>query len=79
MNDAFRVRFGDVYDKIIVADLANTRQNENEMDIDYVMSRRNLSIKCDQSLDQVQAVGLLLGSIDNWMAPFLNSSDIHIL
>ncbi|KAH7688681.1 Retrotransposon gag domain-containing protein [Dioscorea alata] len=77
MKDSFRVRFGGVTDKITIADLANTRQNRDEKVIDYVMRWRNLSIKCEQPLDQVQAVGLLVGNIDNWMAPFLSSSDIH--
>ena len=77
MKDAFRVRFGGVSDKITIADLANTRQNKDEKVIDYVMRWRNLSIKCEQPLDQIQAVGLLVGNIDNWMAPFLSSSDIH--
>ncbi|KAH7673935.1 hypothetical protein IHE45_08G039000 [Dioscorea alata] len=40
------------------------------------MRWRNLSIKCEQPLDQPQAVGLLLGNIDNWMAPFLSTSGI---
>ncbi|KAH7691876.1 Retrotransposon gag domain-containing protein [Dioscorea alata] len=77
MKDSFRVRFGGVTDKITIADLANTRQNKDEKVIDYVMRWRNLSIKCEQPLDQVQAVGLLVGNIDNWIAPFLSSSDIH--
>ena len=52
-KDAFRVRFGGVSDKITIADLANTRQNKDENDIDYVIRWRDLSIKCDQLLDQV--------------------------
>ena len=72
MKDAFRVRFGGVSDKITIADLANTRQNKDEKVIDYVMRWRNLSIKCEQPLDQIQAVGLLVRNIDNWMTLFLN-------
>ena len=68
---------GGVYDKITIANLANTRQNKDEKVINYVMRWRNLSIKRDQPLNQIQAVGLLVGNIDNWMAPFLSSPDIH--
>ena len=60
------------------SDLVNTRQNKDKKVIDYVMRWRNLSIKCEQPLDQTQVVGLLVGNINNWMAPFLSSSDFHI-
>ena len=53
-------------------------QNKDEKVIDYAMRWCNLSIKCEQPLDQIQAVGLLVGNIDNWMAPFLSSSNVHI-
>ena len=53
MKDAFRVRFGGVSDKITIADLANTRQNKDEKIINYVMRWHNLSIKCQQPLDQI--------------------------
>ncbi|KAH7685483.1 Pheromone/general odorant binding protein [Dioscorea alata] len=76
MKDAFRVRFGGVNDKITIADLAATRQNKDEKVIDYIMRWRNLSIKCEQPLDQPQSVGLLLGNIDSWMPPFLSTSSI---
>ncbi|KAH7689408.1 Retrotransposon gag domain-containing protein [Dioscorea alata] len=76
LKDAFRVRFGGISDKITIADLAATRQYKDEKVVDYIMRWRNLSIKCEQPLDQPQAVGLLLGNIDNWMAPFLSTSGI---
>ena len=43
-----------------------------------MMGWRNLSIKYEQLLYQVQAMGLFVGSIDNWIAPFFSSSDIYI-
>ncbi|KAH7667059.1 Retrotransposon gag domain-containing protein [Dioscorea alata] len=76
MKDAFRVWVGGVSDKITIADLAATRQNKDEKVVEYIMRWRNLSIKCEQPLDQPQAVGLLLGNIDSWMAPFLSTSGI---
>ncbi|KAJ0962975.1 hypothetical protein J5N97_028097 [Dioscorea zingiberensis] len=76
LKDAFRVRFGGVSDKITIADLAATLQNKDEKVVDYIMRWRNLSIKCEQPLDQPQAVGLLLGNIDSWMAPFLSTSGV---
>ncbi|KAJ0962210.1 hypothetical protein J5N97_030038 [Dioscorea zingiberensis] len=76
MKDAFRVRFGGISDKITIADLAATRQNKDERVVDYIVRWRNLSIKCEQPLDQPQAVGLLLGNIDSWMSPFLSTSSI---
>lgn len=77
MKDTFSVRFGGVNDKITIADLANIRQNTDEKVIDYVIRWSNLSIKCEQPLDQVQVLGFLVGNIDNWMALFLRLSDIY--
>lgn len=71
MKDAFRVRFGGMRDEITIADLANTRQNKEEKIIDYVIRWRNLKIKCEQILDQVQVVGLLVGNINNCIVIFL--------
>ena len=65
MKDTFRVRFAEVSHKITVADLANRRQNKNEKVIDYEMRCRNSNIKCEQPLDQIQVVGLLVRNIDN--------------
>ncbi|KAH7655719.1 Retrotransposon gag domain-containing protein [Dioscorea alata] len=76
LKDAFRVWFGGISDKITIANLAATRQYKDEKVVDYIMRWRNLSIKCEQPLDPPQAVGLLLGNINNWMTPFLSTSGI---
>ena len=36
-----------------------------------------MSLKCEQPLDQVQAVGLLMENVDNRMTLFLCLSDIY--
>lgn len=58
----------------LLADLAGTKRQPEESVLNYITRWRNLSLNC--ALDQTQAVGLLMGNIDNWMAPFLRSSDI---
>ena len=71
MKDAFRVQFRKVTDKIIIAYVANIRQNKDEKVIgNYVIRWRNMSIKYEQPPDQMQTVGFLVGNINNWMTPF---------
>lgn len=53
MKDTFKVRLGELTDKITIVDLANTMQNKDEKVIHYVMRWHNLIIKSEQPLDQV--------------------------
>lgn len=53
MKDTFKVRLGELTDKITIVDLANTMQNKDEKVIHYMMRWHNLIIKSEQPLDQV--------------------------
>nr|CAD1839817.1 unnamed protein product [Ananas comosus var. bracteatus] len=70
MEEAFRNKFATVSDKITIADLVATRRRKDESMLEYITRWRNLSIRCEQPIEQTQAVGLLMGNVDNWMAPF---------
>nr|CAD1838499.1 unnamed protein product [Ananas comosus var. bracteatus] len=71
MEEAFRTKFATVSDKITIADLVAIKRMKDESMLEYITRWRNLSIRCEQPIEQTQAVGLLMGNIDNWMAPFL--------
>nr|CAD1840639.1 unnamed protein product [Ananas comosus var. bracteatus] len=71
MEEAFRTKFATVSDKITIADMVAIRRRKGESMPEYITRWRNLSIKCEQPIEQTQAVGLLMGNVDNWMAPFL--------
>nr|CAD1824887.1 unnamed protein product [Ananas comosus var. bracteatus] len=71
MEEAFRTKFATVSDKITIADPVATRRRKDESMLEYITWWRNLSIRCEQSIEQTQAVGLLMGNVDNWMAPFI--------
>lgn len=70
------MKFFSVKDKIMIADLSNTKRKRDETVLNYITRWRNLSIKCEQPLEQHQEVGLLIDNIDNWMAPFLCTNNI---
>lgn len=78
MEDAFCMKFTSASDKITIPDLANTKRKKDETILNYITRWRNLSIKCEQPLEQQQAVRLLVGNIDKRMAPFLCMNNISI-
>jgi hypothetical protein len=66
MIDAFRAKFAVASDRIGIADLANTKPRRGESVMEYINQWRNLSIRCDRTIEQSEAVELLLKNIDNW-------------
>nr|CAD1835584.1 unnamed protein product [Ananas comosus var. bracteatus] len=71
MEEAFRTKFATISDKITIAGLVATKRRKDESMLEYITRWRNLSIRCEQPIEQTQTVGLLMGNVHNWMAPFL--------
>lgn len=67
MMDAFRAKFAVASDRVGIADLASTKPKKGEPILEYINRWRNLSIRCERSISQSEAVDLLLKNIDNWM------------
>jgi hypothetical protein len=67
MAYSFRARFVMVSDKINITDLASTKPKKEESMTDFINRWRNLSIKCDRTLTEDQAVNLIMKNIDGWM------------
>lgn len=76
MIDAFRAKFAVASDRVGIADLASTKPKKGEPFLEYINRWRNLSIRCERSIEQSEAVDLLLKNIDNWMMPFLGIAKI---
>jgi hypothetical protein len=66
MADSFRAQFVMVSDKINIADLTSTNPKKAESMTDFINRWRNLSIKCDQTLTEDEAVNLIMKNIDGW-------------
>lgn len=58
-------------EKITIADLALDKRRRDESVTKYITRWRNLSMKCEQQLEEEHAVQLLMGNIDDKMQPFL--------
>jgi hypothetical protein len=71
MADSFRARFVMVSDKINIADLASTKFKKRESMTNFINRWRNLSIKCDHTLTEDEAVNLIMKNIDGWMGMLL--------
>ncbi|KAL0917853.1 hypothetical protein M5K25_012954 [Dendrobium thyrsiflorum] len=56
---------------ITIADLALEKRKREESVTKYITRWRNLSMKCEQQLEEEHAVQLLMGNIDDKMQPFL--------
>jgi hypothetical protein len=75
MKTAFMDRFGfGITDKITLRQLSEIKPNQGESISRFIQRWRNQSIKCEQQLNQDQAVELLISKIDNWMKPWLCST-----
>jgi Retrotransposon gag protein len=72
MADSFRARFVMVSDKINIADLASTKPKKGESMTDFINRWRNLSIKCNRTLTEDEAVNLIMKNIDGWMGMLLD-------
>jgi hypothetical protein len=72
MAYSFRARFVMVSDKINITDLASTKPKKEESMTDFINRWRNLSIKCDRTLTEDQAVNLIMKNIDGWMDMLLS-------
>jgi hypothetical protein len=77
MANAFRARFAMISDKVNIADLANTKPRKGESMVDYINRWRNLSIKCDRTLTEDEAVNLIQKNIDGWMGMLLGVTKIN--
>jgi hypothetical protein len=64
MTDLFRAQFVMVSDKINIVDLASTKTKKGDSMTDFINRWRNLSIKCDQTLTEDEAVNLIMKNID---------------
>jgi Retrotransposon gag protein len=71
MADSFRARFVMVSNKINIADLASTKPKKGESMTDFINRWRNLSIKCDRTLTEDEAVNLIMKNIDGLMGMLL--------
>nr|CAD1840691.1 unnamed protein product [Ananas comosus var. bracteatus] len=60
MEEAFRTKFATISDKITIADMVAIRRRKDESMPEYITRWRNLSIRCEQPIEQTQAVGLLM-------------------
>ena len=75
MKTAFMERFSfRITDKITLRQLSEMKPNQGESISSFIQRWRNQSIKCEQQLNQDQAVELLISKIDNWMKPWLCST-----
>jgi acetyl-CoA carboxylase alpha subunit len=71
MTDSFRAYFVMVSDKINIADLASTKPKKGESMTDFINRWQNLSIKCDRTLTEDEAVNLIMKNINGWMVMLL--------
>jgi Retrotransposon gag protein len=71
MTESFRARFVMVSDKINIADLASTKPKKGESMTDFINIWQNLSIKCDRTLTEDEAVNLIIKNIDGWIGMLL--------
>lgn len=62
--------------KISIVDLLATKRKEEESILDFITRWCNLNIKCEQSMDQSQVVGVLIDNLKHWMAPLIFSPNI---
>jgi Retrotransposon gag protein len=77
MADSFRARFVMVFDKINITDLASTKPKIEESMTDFINRWRNLSIKCDRTLTEDEAVNLIMKNIDGWMCMLLGVTKVN--
>ena len=66
-----------VSDKINIADLASTKPKKGESMTDFINRWRNLSIKCDRTLTEDEAVNLIMKNIDGWMGMLLGVTKVN--
>ncbi|KAL0925427.1 hypothetical protein M5K25_003755 [Dendrobium thyrsiflorum] len=71
LETMFVKRFASATEKITIADLALEKRKREESVTKYITRWRNLSMKCEQQLEEEHAVQLLMGNIDDKMQPFL--------
>nr|CAD1837558.1 unnamed protein product [Ananas comosus var. bracteatus] len=64
IEETFRNKFATVCDKITIADLVATRRRKDESMLEYITRWRNLSIRCEQPIEQTQVVGLLMDWVE---------------
>ena len=62
-----------------LTDLALEKRRRDESVTKYTTRWRNLSMRCDQQLTEKHAVELLMGSIDDQMAPYLAMATIDLI
>jgi hypothetical protein len=77
MADSFRARFVMVSEKINIADLASTKPKKGESMTDFINRWRNLSIKCDRTLTEDEAVNLIMKNIDGWMGMLIGVINVN--
>ena len=73
----FVKRFAGAARKVTLTDLALEKRRRDESVTKYITRWRNLSMRCDQQLTEKHAVELLMGSIDDQMAPYLAMATIN--
>ncbi|XP_020679437.1 uncharacterized protein LOC110097411, partial [Dendrobium catenatum] len=72
----FVKRFVSATEKTTIADLALDKRRKDESVTKYITRWRNLSMKCEQQLEEEHTVQLLMGNIDDKMQPFLCMASI---
>jgi hypothetical protein len=77
MADSFKARFVMVSDKINIANLASTKPKKGESMTDFINRWQNLSIKCDRTLTEDEAVNLIMKNIDGWMGMLLGVTKVN--
>ncbi|XP_020700087.2 uncharacterized protein LOC110112267 [Dendrobium catenatum] len=77
LETMFIKRFVSEMKKVTVADLALEKRKREESVTKYITRWRNLSMKCEQQLTEKHAVELLMGNIDDYMAPYLAMATIN--
>jgi Retrotransposon gag protein len=77
MAESFRARFVMVSDKINIADLASTKPKKEESMTDFINIWQNLSIKCDRTLTEDEAVNLIIKNIDGWIGMLLGVTKVN--
>ncbi|KAL0926150.1 hypothetical protein M5K25_004543 [Dendrobium thyrsiflorum] len=60
-----------------IADLALEKRKKGETVTKYITRWRNMSMKCEQQLEEEHAVQLLMGNIDDKMLPYLCMASIN--
>ncbi|XP_028555977.1 ATP-dependent RNA helicase DBP5-like [Dendrobium catenatum] len=78
LKNMFVKRFASATEKITIADLALDKRKREESVTKYITRWQNLSMKCEQQLEEEHAVQLLMCNIDDKMQPFLCMSTINI-